>query len=241
MKIITSWPDAGGGPRRSAQHKGGTIPVALGFRAGRGGSAVVGVAADGPEACVVLSTFLATAAEGDRLSLEPYHVAAELARGSHDRVPPEAAAAVAEGRKRQDFMATKSLADLRHKLAESGCKPAVAALLVNRAGWITDLLEYSLFAPEHPAVAEGLAVRDALRFALGECGIKVVEMDEKSLVEVASKELHLTLASLEARLKSLGATAGKPWRKEQKLACLSAWLAVAALWRPRRSRRASQD
>jgi hypothetical protein len=25
----------------------------------------------------------------------------------------------------------------------------------------------------------------------------------------------------------LGVTAGKPWRKEQKLACLAAWVAIA--------------
>jgi hypothetical protein len=208
----------------SAKRKG----VALGFRAGRGGSAVVGVAVNGSEPRVVLSTFLATAAEGDRLSLEPYHVAAELAHGSDDRVPVKAAAAVAEGRKRQGDLAKKALGDILHSLEKSEGKATVAALLVNRAGWITDLLEYSLFAPEHPAVAEGLAVRDALRVALDHHGLKTFEMDEKSLHEVAENVLHFSTAALDARLKSLGTTAGKPWRKEQKLACLSAWLALAA-------------
>jgi hypothetical protein len=33
---------------------------------------------------------------------------------------------------------------------------------------------------------------------------------------------------VDARLKDLGAAAGKPWRKEQKLACLAAWAAIAA-------------
>src|SRR5215469_5219850 len=146
--------------------------VAIGFRAGRGGSVVVGVATDGPEPRVVLSTFLATAAEGDRLSLEPYHVAAELAHGSHDPVPVKAA--VAEGRKRQGELAKKGLGDILRQLEKSESRPAIAALLVNRAGWITDLLEYSLFAPEHPAVAEGLAVRDALRLALDHHGLKTV-------------------------------------------------------------------
>jgi hypothetical protein len=53
-------------------------------------------------------------------------------------------------------------------------------------------------------------------------------MDEKSLHEVAENVLRFSSGSLDAHLKSLGATAGKPWRKEQKLACLSAWLALAA-------------
>src|SRR5258708_29220638 len=166
-------------PTKSAMGRRG-----LGFRAGRGGSMVVGVAIDGRKPLVVLSTFLATAAEGDRLSLEPYHVAAGMARGPLGQV--SAAAAVAEGRKRQDRMAANGLNALVRKLQEEECKPVVAALLVNRAGWITDLLESSLFAPEHPPVAEGLAVRDALRFAFDQSGIRTIEMDEKSLPEVTS-------------------------------------------------------
>lgn len=207
--------------------KSAPCPVGLGFRAGRGGSVVVGVALDGREPRVVLSTFLATAAEGDRLAFEPYHVAAEMARGPNGKVSSEAAAAVAEGRKRQDQMATRGLDALIGKLHEDKYKPVVAALLVNRAGWITDLLEYSLFAPEHPPVAEGLAVRDALRFAFARCGIEVKEIDEKSLPETASH--RFSIAAIDTRLKALGATAGKPWRKEQKLACLAAWLAVSAV------------
>jgi hypothetical protein len=212
-----------------ASRKRASTRIGLGFRAGRGGSVVVGVALDSPEPRVVISTFLATAAAGDRLALEPYHVAAEMERGPHDRASAKAAAAVAEGRKRQNRMAANGLDAIVHRLREGGCNPVIAALLVNRAGWITDLLEYSLFAPEHPPVAEGLAVRDALRFALNQSDIKTVEMDEKSLQDVASKALRLSIADMDMRLKPLGVTAGKPWRKEQKLACLAAWLAVGSL------------
>lgn len=186
------------------------------------------VAADRGAPHVVLSTFLKTAADGDLLSLEPYHVAAEIVRGSRGKRLAEATAAIAEGRKRQDELAAKGLAEIIRTLEEDRCKVVVAALLVNRAGWITDLLQYSLFAPEHPPVAEGLAVRDALRFALGKCGVEVVEMDEKSLRDVASRQLHTSPSEMDVRLKDARATAGRPWRKEQKLACLSAWLAIIA-------------
>jgi hypothetical protein len=205
------------------------VSVALGLRAFRGGSVVVAVAVDRRAPRVVLSTFLATADEGDRLSLEPYHVAAELVRGSRGRGLAQAAAAVAEGRKRQDELAANGLADIRRELERAQCKPVVAALLVNRAGWVDDLLRYSLFAPGHPPVAEGLAVRDALRFALDKCGVEVVEMDEKSLHEVASSKLHLSPVDIDVQLNGLGKTAGRPWRKEQKLACLSAWIALRRL------------
>jgi hypothetical protein len=176
----------------------------------------------------VLSTFLATAAEGDRLALEPYRVAAEMAQNLQGGVPSEAAMAVAEGRKRQAELAAKGLDNIVRKLREAGCEPVVAALLVNRAGWITDLLEYSLSWPEHVPVAEGLAVRDALRFAIGRVGIDVAELDEKSLPDFASRELGIPPADLDAGLKAIGVAVGRPWRKEQKLACLAAWVAVAA-------------
>jgi hypothetical protein len=203
------------------------VPIGLGFRALRGGAVVVGVALEAGAPRVRLSTFLSTSGGGDRLSLEPYAVAAEMARGPDGKASTEAEAAVAEGRARQDQIAAKELADMLGRLGEAGYAPIVAALLVNRAGWITDLLEYSLFAPEHPAVAEGLAVRDALRHAFGQVGLAAVEQDEKSLPDRASEALDLSPEELEARLKALGADVGRPWRKEQKLACLAAWTALA--------------
>ena len=201
-------------------------PVAIGLRAERGGAVVVGVALEGSEPRVVLSYFLATAAEGDRLALEPYHVAAEMARGAA-AVTDEIRAAVAKGRKKQDALAAKGLKSIAGKLGKQGYEPATVALLVNRAGWVKDLLAYSLAFADHPPVAEGLAVRDALRFACGKAELDVAEMDEKSLPELASEVTRLGAAELDARLKELGAEVSPPWRKEHKAACLAAWLALA--------------
>jgi hypothetical protein len=204
------------------------VPIGLGLRAIKGGGVIVGVSIDGSGPRVVLSTFLATAAERDRLALEPYRVAAEMGRGAHGGASAEAVRAVAEGRNRQGELAAKGLDNITRKLREAGCEPVVAALLVNRAGWITDLLEYGLSSAEHAAVAEGLALRDALRFAIARAGVDVVEVDEKSLPGLASKDLGMSPPDLDASLKALGAAVGRPWRKEQKLACLAAWVALAA-------------
>src|SRR5881394_958060 len=107
------------------------VPVALGFRALKGGSVVVGVATVGGEPRVLVSSFLATATEGDRLSFEPYHVAAEMARGPQGGASAQAGAAVAEGRKRQDALAAAGLADIVGRLRSEVHEPSVAALLVN--------------------------------------------------------------------------------------------------------------
>ena len=204
-------------------------PVALGFRAGRGGSVVVGVATDGPLPQVVLSTFLATAAEGDRLAFEPYQVAYEMPRGEGGEVSAAAAATVAEGRRRQAALAASGLAAIVDQLRREGLQTAVAALLINRAGWMTEDLDHSLSAPEHPPVAEGLAVRVALRSAFASLGLDAVEMDEKSLRESAALKLPLSAGQVDAQVNALGAVAGRPWRKEQKAACLAAWVAAASL------------
>lgn len=201
--------------------------IALGFRVLKGGSVVVGVAVTAGEPRLVLSTFLATAEEGDRLTLEPYHIAAETARTASGGMA-NAKAVVAEGRRRQDALAVAGLNAVVESLQTTGKEVSIAALLINRAGWVTDLLEYSLAFADHPPVAEGLAVRDAIRFALGQAGIAISEVDEKSLPAHASDALGLTPAEIDAHLKRLGTTCGKPWRKEQKLACLAAWTTLPA-------------
>ena len=85
----------------------------------------------------------------------------------------------------------------------------------------------SRVAPDVP-VAEILAVRDALRFATDRCGLDLANLDEKSLSERGAEILGLTPAEIDQHLKTLGLAAGKPWRKEQKRACLAAWTAVTA-------------
>lgn len=198
----------------------------LGLRACKGGAVVVCLARVDGQPRVVASRLLKSSIDGDRLSFEPYKVAAEMPYAAPGQPSAEALAAVEEGRRRQGRLAAAGLQDLLLQLKEAGCQPTVAGLLVNRAGWITDLLGYSLAWPEHVPVAELLAVRDALRFALAQCKLKVTELNEKSLPDVAVTALGMSPGEITERTKAWGATAGKPWRKEQKLACLAAWVAV---------------
>lgn len=201
--------------------------VGIGFRAIRGGSVTIAVAIDKKkEPRIVQSLFLATAVKDDRLSLEPYHVASAMARGPDGNASIEARALVAEGRNRQDVLASANLEETLTRLHDGGYEPVVAALLINRSGWISDLLDYSLSYPDHPPIAEGLAVRNALRFACNQCNIDIAELDEKSLPEHASKLLNLEPAQINIHLNELGKSAGKPWRREQKIACLAAWVSL---------------
>ena len=194
--------------------------IVVGLRAQKGGAVCVAVTAgpDGPR--VILATFLPTAAGGDRLAFEPYGVAREMVL---DGRKADAATAVAEGRRRQDEAAADGL---RQVMTQLDTERVTVALLVNRAGWINDLLAYSLEWAEHVPVAEGLAVREAWRAGCRSCELKLAECDEKSLPEQAMSTFGLSQADIDAHLKAMGATAGKPWRKEQKLAALAAWVAL---------------
>ena len=209
-----------------SEERNGVGIVGLGLRAQKGGAVIVALAVDRGEPRILLSTFLATHNEGDRLSREPYAVAAGMTRGPDGKASAEAIAAVAEGRGRQDRLAAKGLQDVVHRLHAEGHDKVAAALIVNRAGWVSDLLDYSLAWTDHVPVAEGFAVREALRFGVQQCGIGIVELDEKSLPDLAEDALNLSSAEIASRFKGLGATVGKPWRKEQKAACLAAWIAT---------------
>ena len=190
--------------------------IGLGLRAQKGGAIAVVIAIAAGEPRLIRADIVATAADGDRLALEPYRVAYETAQAGDDPAP-----VADDGRRRQDAMAETSL-----KALFAGISGDVAvALLVNRAGWVGDLLPYSLAWAEHIPVAEGLAVREALRFGLKACGVTAAEYDEKTLSDRAEDALGLSAEAIEARLKTLGAGV-KPWRKEQKLAALAAWIAA---------------
>lgn len=207
----------------------GMNPVALGFRAMRGGAVMVGVRLEEHVPCLVMSSFFPTADEDDRLAFEPYHVAAEDYRSCGESGLDRVAALVAEGRRRQVECAVRGLSDMLETLRGRGLVPVVAGLLVNRAGWVSDLLTYSLQWADHPPVAEGLAVRETLRSAFDIVGLRYEEVDETSLPDLVLRDLSLSSDDIDAHIRRLGREAGAPWRKEQKAACLAAWRCLGAL------------
>jgi hypothetical protein len=204
------------------------MTTALGFRAHRGGATAVAIALENGAPRLVLSTTLATGVEDDRLTWEPYHLAAGIEGGARTIPPPDPDAVVALGRAAQVEIATASLGDLLARMTADGARPAVAAVLANRvyAGFLDDLA-HILAWDEHLSVAESLAVREAVCSALDAHDLARVEVDEKSIRDVAPERLGLAEAVIDARLKELGAAAGRPWRKEQKNSALAAWIAAA--------------
>jgi hypothetical protein len=189
-----------------------------------GWAAAVGITLVDGAPQLVHSSIIATAPDGDRIAKEPYHVAAGW--DGLTRVPPhpDPASAVAQGRKTQERMASKAIADIVAELKAKKLKVAAGAVLATR-GLQSYSLEEALSHHAHVHVAEGMAVRDAVRFALKANKIPSREFDQKSLYLEGAKALKLTEARLKQRLTELKDTA-KPWTQDQKLCALAAWLAL---------------
>jgi hypothetical protein len=75
--------------------------------------------------------------------------------------------------------------------------------------------------------AEGEFYRSALDGASRHLGLKVVGTREKSAIELGSTMVGMTAGQLQRQLSELGRLVGPPWRQDEKLATLAAWLALA--------------
>jgi hypothetical protein len=205
--------------------KSGTGPIGLGIRALKGGGVVVGVVVDEGEPRVVLSTFLPTAAASDRLALEPYRVAYEMKRG------PDGSFDRGRGRRRRGTQTPRRAGGEgsgRYRPQAAGRRMPAGHCGAARQSRRLDQRRSGV----QSFVAGACADRRRTRCA-GRASARVRPMRPRSrrdtLHEVASEQLRLSPHDMDVRLKSLGATVGKPWRREQKLACLSAWVTVTAL------------
>lgn len=79
--------------------------------------------------------------------------------------------------------------------------------------------------------AEGEMYRNILVDAISGCGIGLFAVKEKEKDEEAAlrfRDLKLSEKQVESYLRSAGRDLGPPWREDQKLATMVAWLALAA-------------
>ena len=149
-------------------------------------------------------------------SRQPYHAA--LDRG--ERV---GATVVARARKDAERRAKDALETLVVSLARRRARPRAVGLVV---GSETD--PESIANPHIRAHAlEGRFYRDILATAAKALGLEVLTLLERHAHVHAARALELGQARLRATVLSIGAAAGRPWRVDERLATLAAWLALA--------------
>jgi hypothetical protein len=151
---------------------------------------------------------------------QPYHAAEELK-------PAAALDVVKRGVEEARRIAVREMRAAVKRELEQGNKVTACAVLV-----VDPMPEWSV--EEILAVhfrmhkAEGVLFRDALCRAAKVCGLRLVEIPEKTLAPHAEGALGIPASALAKEIARLGKAAGPPWGKDQKDAALAA---LFALWR----------
>jgi hypothetical protein len=186
--------------------------IAIGFRVHSGWTAMVAVAGSSDHPLIVDRRRLEIADKSIPGTVQPYHTAKELG--------------IARGRKFLDEC-RKSSTDLavealRRTAGLAGC---LRAAILIASGRKSGSLEATLASHAAIHTAEGEFFREIVLNAAESRGLRVRQIKEKELFDLAAQELRRPVADLTAMLNDLGKIVGPPWRQDHKLAALAAWLA----------------
>jgi hypothetical protein len=188
----------------------------LGLRAHSGWAAAVALAGPPSAPRVLARQRLEFADPKLRHSKQPYHAAAE-------RSLVEAEKLIAE--------CTQSSADLAfcemdRMIAQLKTDVCACGLLLGSGRPLPDLAG---ILRSHALIhaAEGEMFRGVLAQAAERLGLRVIGVKEKQIWQEAASQLNQSSAALASQLKAMGKSLGPPWREDERLATLAAWIALA--------------
>jgi hypothetical protein len=193
--------------------------AAIGFRTHSGWAAVVAVGGSRDAPHVLSRTRIELADLEVPESIQPYHSASELDIAAAGKFIQRCAAVT-------KTMARKAVRDLVTQLQENG-HTVVACGNLLRSGHSPATLAAALASHPMLHTAEGEFYRNAIDDASKNLGLKVVGIREKEIIELGSAVLGIAPDTLQRMLTELGKPFGSPWRQDEKLATLAAWLALA--------------
>jgi len=196
-----------------------TQPAGLGFRSHSGWAAVVAVSGS-PLNPVVLERRRIEIADSTIMeSKQPYHAAQRL-----DLLQAEAL--IRSCRDRSTILATEAVRGMLVDL-EKRDHPVVAAGLLCGAGRTLPNLATTLRSHALIHTAEGEFFRDVLELACEPCALRLTRVKERELWDWSAIVFHLSSGELQRRIHELGRSLGPPWRQDEKMASLAAWIALA--------------
>ena len=172
---------------------------------------------------VVLRRLRVELAANDPGSKQPYHAAEGLAL-------KKAATLIERSTETARKLAGRAMHDVVDELKADGHE-VVGCGLLRASGRPLPGLEQILASHALIHAAEGEMFREGIVEASRTCGLPVTAVKERELLDRGAVELHLAPASLKARLDGFGRALGPPWRQDEKLATLVAWLALLAAGR----------
>ncbi len=197
--------------------------VCVAFKAHQGWVNSVAIDADSSSPAPLLAQRIELSEKGDREVTGPFHVAGGWHGLEQVPRPQNPGGVISRGCKKQVEAAKKQLVVYLDMLEQSDLQWTHAVVLTGR-GILGGDLEHILGSHAHIHIAEGEAVRSAIRAALDAININYVVQDEKSILTAASRELDLGEDESDNYLKELKPVGTKSWRKEERLIALGAWL-----------------
>jgi len=194
--------------------------AALGFRAHSGWAAAVAVAGSPTALEVVDRRRIAIADADDPAGKQPYHAAEGLDLAEAERL-------VRRCTQSSQRLARAAVGAMLGDVQAAGHEVAGCGLLQGSGRTLADL---AAILASHALIhtAEGQMFRDVLADAARHHGLPIVEVRERELMARCTADLGQPADKLARRLAALGRALGPPWRQDEKLATLAAWLSLAA-------------
>jgi hypothetical protein len=193
--------------------------AALGVRAHSGWAVVVAVAGSPSKPIVLERRRVETADASIPGSKQPYHAAERLD-------PRKAEGLIERCRDSSTQLTTAAMKALVAELAGSG-RTVVGTGILFASG--RPLPELAAILQSHALIhtAEGEFFREALVRASGHCSLPVTRVKEREVWDRGAALFRLEASDLQLRINELGRSLGPPWRQDEKLASLAAWIALA--------------
>jgi hypothetical protein len=192
--------------------------AAVGFRVHSGWAAVVAVSL-GKSAPVVL--------ERKRIHLvntftytfrQPYHTAEKMPLA-------EARPFIAQVEKEAKQLAQRAIRGMQSEFDKLEIELTRGGLLL-ASGRPLPSLENILASHALIHTADGELFREALSWGAKRCGLEMMGIKERMLLECAQQSLRMQPAVLLRRITELGKPFGSPWTQDEKFATLAAWLVL---------------
>ena len=114
----------------------------------------------------------------------------------------------------------KALKEIIHNLKAQGLSVVGVGVVGSPNRELSRIGNYHIRAH----AAEGMLFRQVLEQAAQSNKLPCRTLSEKTVGAQATVELRLTLEQLNSQLKSIGQSAGAPWRTDQRTAATAAWL-----------------
>jgi hypothetical protein len=183
--------------------------AAVGLRAHSGWAAMVAVS--GGSAILRRRIDMAGSVPGAK---QPYHAAEGMSL-------PQAEAFLKRTEKIAVEMAAAVVKDAVATLAVQGYRVAGAAVLLGSGKPLPDVAK---ILAAHPLIhtAEGVFFREVLMRACERCGLAVIGIKEREVLEQCAGALSVPVDELQSRLSAMGKKLGPPWTQDEKLSAAAA-------------------